>query len=81
MLLHCCGRLILSVLGTRTLGITVSKYVSEVRETVSEDSMKDRTFELNFYFFNREIFVEYLLYFKHFSLERQRQMLVKKQDK
>ena len=25
MLLHCCGRLILSVLGTRTLGITVGK--------------------------------------------------------
>ena len=34
MLLHCCGRLILSVLGTRTLGITRAEW--EWGETLGE---------------------------------------------
>ena len=34
MLLHCCGRLILSVLGTRTLGITLKNLYAGQEATV-----------------------------------------------
>lgn len=39
--------------------------------------MKDKAYKLNFYFLSKQIFVEYLLYFKHLCLERKRYMMVK----
>ena len=44
MLLHCCGRLILSVLGTRTLGITKTFLYKSMGQISSVNTHKISTF-------------------------------------